>query len=387
MPGWEIHLCPDPTALVTARTYADDDGDFVFNNVMPGKYVVRQVVPPGFMQTDPPTPSSSAYIYGHHTPIVVAGQKIKGIDFKNARTTPAPAPFPQPGPTPTPVSSAWPKNFIFGINFGGAVEELSDPSKTIDVQRHFRSTINRYWLAGPLGQAVSPREFATIEAARLLGMDSCIVINPQNSSRRSMPESFPGLTAFCNSFPMAAPTPGGVALVDVYNEVTNSDIWKGGLPAYVEQLKIISPILRAKGYKIVGGSVFKPTELSALCAIPGFVDNVDYFSGHFYASHADQAIAAYAGVTETAKKYGKGECDTEVGLHQGDISVRASESEKLWRGRLALAASEPTVQQIGIHFLMFANNSQGGGPSGLINTDFSKHQPIYAAMEKGLVVS
>jgi len=63
------------SATNNPNTNADETGAFTFSNLAPGTYIVRELVPAGYMQV---TPESKAY-----TVTVIAGQTVSNINFGN----------------------------------------------------------------------------------------------------------------------------------------------------------------------------------------------------------------------------------------------------------------------------------------------------------------
>ncbi len=80
----------EPTAVTQAddpaTTAVDETGRFSFTGLAPGTYVVREVVPPGFVQTAPAGPGFA------HTVVLAADQAVTGRDFGNM-VAPPPAPM------------------------------------------------------------------------------------------------------------------------------------------------------------------------------------------------------------------------------------------------------------------------------------------------------
>jgi Ca2+-binding RTX toxin-like protein len=73
----------EPTQVTAADNPStpniDETGQYSFNNLAPGTYILREVVPAGFSQTFPNNP-------GFHTVVVGSGQTVNNINFGN--TTP-----------------------------------------------------------------------------------------------------------------------------------------------------------------------------------------------------------------------------------------------------------------------------------------------------------
>jgi hypothetical protein len=75
MPGVAVQLKTSAGSLV-ASTTSDASGNFLFHNVAAGQYVVSEIVPSGFVQTDPPPP-------GTLTVTVTEGVPVTGLLFGN----------------------------------------------------------------------------------------------------------------------------------------------------------------------------------------------------------------------------------------------------------------------------------------------------------------
>ncbi|MCW6050843.1 DUF4347 domain-containing protein [Lyngbya sp. CCAP 1446/10] len=98
---------PGAPAIVPVTTTTDGSGNYLFTNLTPGSYRVREVQKSGFTQsTDDPTDIA-----------LTSGQIVTGINFGNSPTptpitptpTPTPTPItPLPTPTPTPVTTPTP---------------------------------------------------------------------------------------------------------------------------------------------------------------------------------------------------------------------------------------------------------------------------------------
>ena len=70
----------EPSAVTMAddpSTNADESGRYWLTDVIPGEYIVREVVPDGFVQTFPPRIS--------HRLVVQQNEIIEGVDFGNMR--------------------------------------------------------------------------------------------------------------------------------------------------------------------------------------------------------------------------------------------------------------------------------------------------------------
>lgn len=351
------------------RVVTGANGTYAFNAMKAGAYIVRQVLPPGYGQI---TPTKDMGVH-----LKLTAQKIVAANFINSGA-------PTTNPTTLPIPPPTTQPFSFGINFGGTVATNSDPDRTLSVMRQFGASNARYWLTSPCNKAIDPNQFKTTQRAAALGIQNCVVINPGS------PVAPHDLLIYANSWPTS--TQSGVKYVEWVSELTNSVIWHGTVQQYVDGFNVISPILRAKGYLMVEGSVFDPNMVSTLLSMQGFAQNVNGVGGHFYFSDAGHALPNYEKIIQIVRAYNLQHgtnifvINTEVGLHQGDIDIRAAESTKLWQGARALTIKYPDVPQTYIHFLMYWNNFQGGGPSGLVNDDakLTPHEPIWSAMKAGL---
>jgi hypothetical protein len=77
LPGWTIILRDDQGTVVrTALT--DQNGAYCFFDLPPGRYVVSEVLQPGWKQTAPPAP-------GTHTVDLQPKENVRHRDFGNRR--------------------------------------------------------------------------------------------------------------------------------------------------------------------------------------------------------------------------------------------------------------------------------------------------------------
>ncbi|RJP61783.1 MAG: T9SS C-terminal target domain-containing protein, partial [Ignavibacteriales bacterium] len=76
--GWVIKLTDASGKVITDTT--DENGEYCFNNLAPGEYVVSEELQAGWTQTAPAAP-------GTYTITIVIGQNINGLDFGNRKET------------------------------------------------------------------------------------------------------------------------------------------------------------------------------------------------------------------------------------------------------------------------------------------------------------
>ncbi|HKD11718.1 MAG TPA: SdrD B-like domain-containing protein, partial [Thermoanaerobaculia bacterium] len=74
MPSVTVQL-KTPAGSLVASTTSDASGNFLFNNVAAGQYVVSEIVPAGFVQTAPPPPGTFT--------VTVTSAPVTGLLFGN----------------------------------------------------------------------------------------------------------------------------------------------------------------------------------------------------------------------------------------------------------------------------------------------------------------
>lgn len=96
LPNWTVNLTG---ITITANTVTDASGNYAFNNVFPGAYVISEVLQPAWTQTTPVAP-------GTHTLTLSAGVTVVGTDFGNHfQATPTSTPTATPTATRTPTAT------------------------------------------------------------------------------------------------------------------------------------------------------------------------------------------------------------------------------------------------------------------------------------------
>lgn len=122
----------------------DEGGRFLFEKLVPGKYVVRQLAPDGYVQSSPGAEQGFAHVVvvdGSETPIQVEFGNIVPPDPEptpgpdpNPAPKPNPPPDPAPNPAPTPdlPNTAEPRPLLAHLfRPSGSLEPGSEPVDTI----------------------------------------------------------------------------------------------------------------------------------------------------------------------------------------------------------------------------------------------------------------
>lgn len=360
--GSETRLCPGNSGTVLQTTFADDDGEYVFANVQPGDYVVRQVVPAGYSQQSPVTPAGQP-TYGNHCK-VIAGKKTKGIDFVNAKNTPAPAPIPPPGPPQPPPLN--PVAFTLGGNVGA-----SPTPQTIAAFANFKLKRARFFSGDDLLHDASNATISNLKLWQAQSLQTNVVFNFEHNGGKV---PIGTIAAYVASIP---------------DELVKGQWGSFGneldLPKYcsdtpeniVAGLAIFSKSWRAKGGLVVLGNISQPDKSdhwNFYQAIfnAGAAQHIDAWGCHAYPTSAAQGIPSYAKTflecwTRKILCY----CD-EGSFHNLDAAGVAREAP------LLLAALRK-------YFLMFdwfpvGWTDTGAGVCSLLNRDGTNHEPVYSAV-------
>lgn len=361
VPGAETRLCPGNSGTVLQTTFADDDGDYVFANVQPGAYTVRQVVPAGYQQISPETPAGQP-TYGYHTNSV-AGKKTKGVNFVNTKIPPAPAPIPAPGPSPQPSPVL--TTFSRGGNIGA-----SPVSKTLAAFAKFKLKRARFFSPDNFAHAVSAGVLSTLRSFQGQSLQTNIVFGFQGTRNKAPTSTIAG---HVNSFPddLVKGQWGGWG-----NEF---DLFQSSeTPAnIVTGLAIFSKAWRAKGGLVVLGNISKPGDAGCWdfyqqIFAAGAAQYIDAWGAHPYPSSAAQALPAYDKViVECQKRDIICYCD-EGSFHGLDAAGVAREAPILLAG----------LQMRNLMFDWFPVGwtNTGAGICSLLNQDGTNHEPVYSAV-------
>lgn len=359
MPGWQLNLCPDPTANVVATTYADNDGDYVFGNVPPGKYVVRQVIPAGFAQTFPQTPVGQP-TYGYHTPLIVAGQKTRGINFVNRKLPNPPAPIPAPGPSPAPVP------IQSGLSLGGNVGDSPVP-QTLAAFAAFKMNRARFFTGDNLAGPVSVGTLSNLRTYQAASLQTNLVFHLGSTGNKA-PIGIIGK--------YVAGIPDELVKGQWGEYMNEQDLAQVDTPAnYVLGLIEFSRAWRAKGGLVCLGNISRPNIsenwnfYQAIFAARA-AKYIDAWGFHIYPSTAAEAFPFYDQAITECQKQGVLCYCSEGSFHNVDAATAATQGALLIQGL--------KTRKLMFDWFPVGWTGTGAGICSLLNQDGTNHDPVYS---------
>lgn len=289
-------------------------------------------------------------------------------------------------PVLNPVVPAVPSVGRFGLNLGGSVDPLSDPTLHPSYLKAFTrfapGGVARVWFTASLSGTMPISQFAVAGAYDAAGVDLLGVINFQNSAVRCMAPPMADWLQYINSFPTALVS--GFKYIEIGNELDSKTYWADTSANYAALLAAAYPILKAKGYIVVAGNCtnFNTTNfINYDMAKYGMFANCDAIGVHLYTSDAASALAGYQRLLAFAATVGKLVICTEVGLHMnpGDIAAWAAQIQLLIAGLKTLAG-------IWIYFSMYQlpATAAKAGPEGLLLPNDTDNVPFTTAWTNAL---
>lgn len=254
--------------------------------------------------------------------------------------------------TPPPAGA-----FDFGWNIGGmwatnsaitdagfSITQLVSDMAAIGPGKYVRA-----WQTGPIQSAPDPSQFLQTIVWAKAGLKPIAVYNTQNNSPRCMCPTTAQIESYFNALPSSDAT--GIWGWELVNEHDYSAYYADTYQNLTNLFTIASPILRSKGYKVIGSNCLSSVGMyqdgSLEAALKAGV--VDYIGRHAYEQTASAALADHAKVKALADSYKVGYLCTEVGLKNANFAI---ELPKLWAGLQALGGIH-----IGFTLYQFSGNT------------------------------
>lgn len=304
-----------PTPSVSTGTTNLQGGAYPQISGPDGPYVVRQAVPPGFVQV---TPANNLGVHVN----VTADNEFPAVFVNQPAPVVAKPPVTQGGgPVAVPIAQlAW---IGFGGNVGGA--PTSDPLG-VKALKQFKMSRVRLWQYGTFTQAFPQALLKSIAAYRAEGISTVLTYNFQNNEPRLGHPSAEVETAYLKQLPPASEI--GQLICEWGNEIDSDAYYTGGAAAYAAGFSIFADIMHAKGHLACVGNMTSASDAMALgnpasnslymqLAKAGTFAKADRAGGHYYTpDHASslkahQATATWLKTLNPALVYHS----TEINLH------------------------------------------------------------------------
>jgi hypothetical protein len=335
--------------------------------------VVRLILPPAYVQVSP------ANNYGAHVTVALGGTAeanfvLSLVANSNSPVNPPPATVPPVPPTP-PAAQA----FTFGFNAPDVSQTVVNAACSALAQ--FKCTLIRYFGFGAMTAAGLSPMLTPAQWYKAKGVSSVIVENFQDSG--GLIPDIATWTARMNAYPTSAES--GIVAVEIGNEIDTATYLVQASPNfanYAAAFKVASPILRAKGYKVIVGNVVSWGAGSAGQALYEMLQTNGVFAvadgagGHFYDGDAATSISAHKALIAWLAAIGVPYYCTEFGLHGGSD----------WAAQITLLlAWAVTVQGTFIYFCLQAFSPPShASPEAPFDENWNQTS-FYTAMKAGLV--
>jgi hypothetical protein len=168
-----------------------------------------------------------------------------------------------------------------------------------------------------------------------------------------------------------------VLMWEIFNEPDMTGrYWYGTLQDYMVALKEAYGYLHSQGEKVLGGATVRESNFYAICDL-GYLSYCDYPGHHPYDGNAkgqntriDNIIAKHPEV--------KGKLVfSEWNLHFGKVPTDPKSFDASYCQNLKDAYNHQKNLVHAICYFEYKVYNSDGGHAGLLNTDYSKHQPFY----------
>jgi hypothetical protein len=336
-------------------TVTDASGNFSLTSFasIQADYPIRCIPPAGFVHVSPAPPNT-----GQHVSCALGATAVANFVIG-------------PAPVVTPAG--------FTLGFNAPEQSVAAINAAAPLIKAFSGIIARFFSWLPLTAANVPSFMIPVNQYAAQGLPSCLQLNFQQQGGKV--GDLDVWTAMCDAFPKA-PYPG--CSIEIGNELdaTYAPYYFIDTAAnYAAAFKIASPILRARGWRVIVGNVVSWGAGSAgqmlyeAFQALGVFAVADGAAIHAYMGNAAQAIATHTACKAWLAAIGVAYYCTEFGLHGGND----------WAAQITLLMAWAKMQ-VGM-FIYFClqqlNPATHASPEAPFDLNWNQ-TPFFAAMEAGL---